>query len=100
MTLSITQFDDANADRVIAYWMDTEPGKGSVTITSYGSAWTCYFGGIGEKSTIKQFFSRVGTDYLINKLIDYNHHKRTKQHEKYLRNVISVVKEYIAQEFA
>lgn len=44
-----------------------EPGKGKITITCYGKAWTAsWFAMSGQ--TISQFFRRCGNDYLIGYL--------------------------------
>ncbi|WP_145490740.1 hypothetical protein [Yersinia rohdei] len=46
---------------------DYEPGKGKITITCYGKAWTAsWFAMSGQ--TISQFFRRCGNDYLIGYL--------------------------------
>ncbi|MFM1346602.1 hypothetical protein WFP14_08535 [Yersinia proxima] len=46
---------------------DYDPGKGKITITCYGKAWTAsWFAMSGQ--TISQFFRRCGNDYLIGYL--------------------------------
>ncbi len=78
-------------DGIDVIWRNDEPGRGSVTITCWGSAWTCYFGGMcGE--TIQQFFARADTSYLVSKLGITPHLKGTKKDQQYLARVIDAVK--------
>lgn len=46
---------------------DYEPGKGKITITCYGKAWTASWFAMSDQ-TISQFFRRCGNDYLIGYL--------------------------------
>ncbi|HDL8284758.1 TPA: hypothetical protein PXQ99_001530 [Yersinia enterocolitica] len=46
---------------------DYEPGKGKITITCYGKAWTASWCAMSGQ-TISQFFRRCGNDYLIGYL--------------------------------
>lgn len=88
--------DEFNLDPVDVYMQDFEKGKGQITITCYGSAWTIYFGAMGNK-TIQEFFAEAGTDYLVNKLTDRSFQKCTKQHEKYLTRIVNAVKEALKE---
>jgi hypothetical protein len=82
---------DPSLDRIEVYWRNYEPGKGSVTITCYGSAWTAYFGAMSG-STIQQFFTSAGTDYLVNKLGLTPQLKQRKTDLAYLSRIIDAVK--------
>lgn len=73
--------------------------RGSVTITCFGSAWTCYFGAMSGK-TIREFFSECGADYLTSKFGCSEVLKRGKREEKYPRRVIEAVKGALAQAIA
>jgi hypothetical protein len=77
-------------DEVVAYWRNFEPGKGSVVLTCWGSAWTCYFGGMMGQ-TIQQFFAGCGADYLVNKLGCTQHLKQSKRNDAYLARIIKAV---------
>ncbi len=83
-------------DEIRVYFENIEEGKGYVTFICWGSAWTAYFGGMG-KETIQQFFASCGSDYLINKILDYNWQKTTKRHENYLQRLIEVVQEKLRE---
>jgi hypothetical protein len=86
-------------DRIEVFWRNYEPGRGSVTITCYGSAWTAYFGAMGE-FTIQQFFSCAGTDYLVNKLGITPQLKQRKTDHDYLAKIIDAVKSALVDEWS
>lgn len=81
-------------DEIRVYFEDIAPGKGYVTMICYGSAWTAYFGGMGE-DTIKQFVMSVGADYMGNKMNDYSHMKQGKPNLNYLRRIINAVQDHL-----
>lgn len=63
--MRITELDRLDPVEVLVD--DYEPGKGKITITCYGKAWTAsWFAMSGQ--TISQFFRRCGNDYLIGYL--------------------------------
>lgn len=78
-------------DPITVFWRNWEAGRGDVTITCYGMAWTAYFGGMSG-DTIQQFFKRAGVDYLVTKLMDARHHKTARFHTSYLTNIVSAIK--------
>jgi hypothetical protein len=82
---------NATLDEVIVYWHNVGVGKGYVTLVCWGSAWTAYFGAMGE-DTIQEFFSKANRGYLINKLGFTQWLKTSKRHEAYLGRVIDAVK--------
>lgn len=78
-------------DEVVAYWRNVGPGKGFVTLTCWGNAWTAYFGGMGDQ-TIQPFFYDASTSYLVHKLGVTPHLKQTKRDHAYLSRVIEAAK--------
>lgn len=44
-------------------------GSGKILISCWGESWTGYWGSMG--GTVEEFFQRVGNDYLIDKMSDY-----------------------------
>lgn len=81
----------AGLDPITIFWQDWAPGRGAVTITCYGSAWTCYFGAMSDR-TIRQFFAEADSDYLVKKLKDAQWQKQTRGHAYYLTRVVDAVK--------
>jgi hypothetical protein len=79
-------------DPIQVFWSDLEPGKGSVTITCFGAAWTAYFGAMGENTTIRDFFARADTGYLVIKLGITPLLKCRKADYAYLGRIIDAVK--------
>jgi hypothetical protein len=82
---------EGSLDSIIAIWQDLGPNKGQVTIICWGSAWTCYFGGMGCDS-IQEFFAGCSTSYLVNKLGITKWLKSSKAHDVYLARLIEAVK--------
>jgi hypothetical protein len=78
-------------DSITVFWRNYQPGKGSVTITCYGSAWTAYFGAMSGQ-TIQQFFASADTGYLVNKLGITPELKQRKRDHEYLGRIIDAVK--------
>lgn len=78
-------------DPIQVFWCDLEPGKGSVTVTCFGSAWTAYFGAMG-KDRIREFFSRADTGYLVIKLGIAPLLKCRKAGRTYLGRIIEAIK--------
>ena len=78
-------------DQVTVYIENFEPGKGQITILCYGSAWTAYWGAMGEES-LEEFFVTATADYLFNRLICREWQKETKRHERYLGRIIEAVR--------
>lgn len=74
-------------DPIQVFWSDLGAGKGSVTITCYGSAWTAYFNAMGPR-TIRQFFGDADTDYLVTKLAN----TQRKAALTYLGRIIDAIK--------
>ena len=79
-------------DPITVIFRDLSPGKGDMTILCYGSAWTSYWGAMGEHRTIKQFVKECDEDYLFRNLAYANTLKQGKGHQHWLKQIISVVK--------
>lgn len=77
-------------DTIQVFWSDVAPGKGHVTITCYGCAWTAYWGGMGGR-TIRQFFADADTHYLITKLGITPLLKQRKADHAYLGRIIKAI---------
>jgi len=61
-SLEITDVERLDPIRVMAE--NYEPGRGRITITCYGKAWTAFWPSMSGDS-VQQFFIRVSNDYLI-----------------------------------
>lgn len=64
--LAIT--DLANMDPISVMVEDFGPGAGKITITSAGEAWSSYWSHMGEQHTLRSFFLKCNTPYLVGKL--------------------------------
>jgi hypothetical protein len=82
---------EGSLDAITVFWQDFGPSRGAVTIICWGSAWTCYFGGMSGNS-IKEFFAGANTSYLVKKLGITRWLKSSKAHEQYLGRIIDAVK--------
>lgn len=83
-------------DAIQVYWRDVGVGQGYVTITCWGSAWTCYFGGMNGR-TIREFFAECDTSYLVNKLGITQHLKQRKSDHDYLGRIIEAIQASLAR---
>ena len=63
-------------DPIWVYVHDCAPGQGMVTVCCYGTAWTAYWGSMGNK-TVREFLARCDPDYLCKNLAS-NDRKSTK----------------------
>lgn len=86
---------DAGLDPITVLVEDFAPGKGQITITCFGEAWTAYWGGCGDKG-VTAFFCNAYSEYLVDKLIicgcnceDWQEIQEGKK--KYLRRVVKAV---------
>lgn len=82
---------------ITVFWQDFGPNRGQVTIFCWGSAWTCFFGGMGS-SSIKEFFAGCSTSYLVDKLRITRWLKSSKAHDQYLGRLIDAVQRKIQAE--
>ncbi len=85
----------SNLDPIEVFWHNLGPGRGSVTITCFGSAWTAYFGGMGDARTIQAFFLQADTGYLVTKLGITPQLKQGKRYDAYLGRIIEAVKGFL-----
>jgi hypothetical protein len=94
-TLEVTYVPQSpELDPITVFWQNFELGKGIVTLTCYGDAWTAWFGAMGNR-TIQQFVDSAGVDYLVNKLSP-NHVRlnqtQTKRQDQYLARIVKALK--------
>lgn len=64
--LAITEVP--NMDHISVIVEDFGPGAGKITITSCGQAWTNFWGHMGKQHTLRSFFCKCNTPYLVEKL--------------------------------
>lgn len=86
-------------DSIQVYWRDVGEGQGHVTITCWGCAWTCYFGGMSGKTT-RQFFGAVSVDYMAGKLGNAQHLQQRRRDVAYLERIVSAIRKKILSEVA
>lgn len=88
---AMTITEVAGLDRIYVYWVDVGPGQGYATITCWGSAWTVFFGGMGNQA-IRQFFAEADTPYLVSKMGITQHLKQSRRAHAYLGKLVDAVK--------
>lgn len=86
--LAITEVPRLDPIRV--YIEDYEPGKGRITISCFDMAWVGYWGAMSG-STISEFFTRCGADYLAGNMICGSGLSKSESNRKYLNRVIEAV---------
>jgi hypothetical protein len=67
-TTKLTISDLPNLDPINVFFEDYGPQRGKVTIEVCGDSWSYFWGAMGEGYTVKSFFLKTGTDYLVGKL--------------------------------
>ena len=87
--------ESAGLDGITVFWQNYEPGRGAVTLTVWGSAWTCSFGAMSGE-TIQEFFAKADVSYLVNKLGITPRLKQSKREEVYLGRIVTAVKKSLA----
>lgn len=78
-------------DPINVYWEDFGDGRGQVTITCYGEAWTAYWGAMPEP-TVREFFLKADDDYIANRLQGSQFQKCTQGHLTYLKRIVRAIK--------
>ena len=95
--ISLEEIESGNGlDRIDVYLCDYSPGRGSITITCYGAAWTAWFGAMGG-GTIRTFVNGADTGYLVNKLFHSPQLKQRKCDLRYLSRIVEAVKSHLAR---
>lgn len=61
----LTITEAPNLDPIRVQTEDIEAGKGRITVSCWGKSWTTYWGGMGGKNKIADFFCRCNADYII-----------------------------------
>lgn len=64
----LTISDLPNLDPINVFFEDYGPQRGKVTVEVCGDSWSYFWGAMGEGYTIKSFFLKADTDYLVRKL--------------------------------
>jgi hypothetical protein len=64
----LTISDIPNLDPINVFFEDYGPQRGKVTIEVCGDSWSYFWGAMGEGYSIKSFFLKADTDYLVGKL--------------------------------
>ena len=78
-------------DAIRVYWTDDAPGSGSVVVTCFGCAWTASWRAMGN-CTVREFFMRADTQYLVSKLGITPLLKQRKVDHAYLARIIEAIK--------
>lgn len=69
---SVTRYrieDAPGLDPVTVYVENYEPGKGRMVVTCYASAWTAFWGAMGEDTTLEQFVASCSPDYVADNMV-------------------------------
>lgn len=80
-------------DPIKVFFEDTAEGAGQITVTCYGSAWSAYFGAMGDRN-IKQFALSASADYLAGAMLS-TIRKATKREEQYLKRIVLAVQDVL-----
>ena len=83
-------------DQIEVFVRNAEPGRGSLTVTCWGRAWTAWWGAMGGGATVQQFIARVDADYVANCLVRgamerISTARNAKFEEQYVRKIAAAV---------
>jgi len=108
-TTPVTSFTICNAERragrgmidpihVVLY--EPVKGTGSLTITCYGLAWTCWWGAMGD-CHVREFLRSVDAGYVVGCLVrgqgQFQKARRTQDRERdYLVDIVAAVQRALA----
>lgn len=56
-------------DPILVVIRDFAPGRGQLTVECYGSAWSCWWGAMGDGKTVLEFLRGCDAEYVANCLI-------------------------------
>ncbi|WP_314402367.1 hypothetical protein [Stenotrophomonas rhizophila] len=69
---SLTRYrieDAPGLDPVTVYVENYEPGKGRMVVTCYASAWTAFWGAMGDDTTLEQFVASCSPEYVADNMV-------------------------------
>lgn len=83
-----------NLDPITVYVHDYMEGKGLITITCFGTSFSGYWGGMGNR-TMMQFFVDCDYCYLLGKMMPNNYTNKKKEREdaEYYSRMICAVQD-------
>lgn len=91
-------------DPITVILQDHGEGRGTLIVTCYASAWTCYWGAMGNSNTkLRDFMSGVSADYIAGCLIrgrELTNQRRKRLEHAYLEDICRAIKASINMEAA
>lgn len=88
-------------DPITVILQDHGDGRGTLIVTCYASAWTCYWGTMG--TTLREFIAGAFSDYIAGCLIrgrNLKSQRASKLEQKYLEDICRAIKASIKTEAA
>ncbi len=85
-----TIFDAPRLDPITVVLQDLGPSAGRLIVECYGSAWSGYWGAMGDRNLF-DFLCVCSPQYISGKMHPTDHRKMTKREEAYLDRVVNVV---------
>ncbi len=84
-----TIFDAPKLDPITVVLQDLGPGHGRLIVECWGSAWSAYWGGMGNL-TLAEFVTDSHPEYIATKL-ESTTHRQTKANSAYLMRITEAV---------
>lgn len=90
------RIEEAKAlDPITVIMFDYGSGKGKIVVECYGSAWSGYWGAMGE--SLRSFISSCNVDYLCGSMRPSDR-AMTKRESAYLLRIMTAVKEAMKEQ--
>jgi hypothetical protein len=79
-------------DPIQVFLRDEAKGAGRIVVQCYGSAWTAYWGAMGDK-TVREFVTSMSPDYIATKLYNFCEETHEQQHNglNYLTRIVQAI---------
>lgn len=91
-------------DPITVILQDHGDGRGTLIVTCYASAWTCYWGAMGNSATkLRDFMSGVSAEYIAGCLIrgrNLTNQRHKRLEHAYLEDICRAIKASINMEAA
>jgi hypothetical protein len=93
---AFTIYDAPALDPVLVMLQDFGGGSGRLLIECFGSAWSAYWGAMGDNG-VRGFVCKCSADYLANRLWP-SKQRRTKNEYAYLTRLVEAVQAALASQ--
>lgn len=93
-----------NLDPIDVIFLDHSPGRGRIIVRVYSQSWTAWWGAMGEHHTVRTFFLKADSHYLMELLLqgqsDMMLARKRPLQEIYLHRIVCAIQDALRAEVA